>query len=174
MVRRATAFVPMFLLLSGCVSKPLERASSDSHFRADTPVPVTTGVAKLGVDSLMALLPSVQGAVAPADPTVGSFQGDRAVLDAMVSRGDSAVVRLVDCLDRRDTSEVALGQHQLTMGELCYVVLNAVAYYEATGPDGALTADWPGHVALPASAAQLAAAKRAWLMVVKRRSYMLS
>ena len=76
-------------------------------------------------------------------------------------------------MNRPEPTGVAKGARALTLGELCYAALANTAYYEASDEQGDLTPDWPGHIDLPATPAQLRAAKQAWDSVVARRAYHL-
>jgi len=74
---------------------------------------------------------------------------------------------------RAEPTGVRKGSHTLTMGELCYALLVNTAYYEPSDSRGELTSNWAGHLDLPATPAQLEAAKEAWDSVLVRRAYRL-
>ena len=100
------------------------------------------------------------------------LSGDRGLLEAMRAFGDSAVSRLVACLDDTTTATATLDDRPVTLGVMCNEALRAVAYYEATDQSGGLTS-WPGSVDARASVDQLVRAKQAWQQVVRRRAYVL-
>ena len=126
------------------------------------------------LDSLLGALARLKGSFpAQGPPAIGDFSGDRSVLSAIADKGDSAVGRLVRCMSRTEPTGVTKGRRALTLGELCYAALVNTAYYEATDAQGDVTADWPGHIDLPATRVQLEAAQQAWGSVVARRAYHL-
>jgi len=162
----------LITLALACRGQPQATSS-----QAKTPQPPAQSTITVS-DSLNALflkLPIVQGSLGerPSD-----FTGDRTVLQAISSFGDSAVARLVDCLDRTTPTRVTYQGRPIPLGLLCYVVLDYTAYYEAYDErpqhDPNRYAPWPGNVDMSATPEQLRTAKRAWQDVVKRKVYNLT
>jgi hypothetical protein len=135
--------------------------------------PLSGAAISESLNILLAKLPTVSGEL--NDPH--EFTGDMTVLRSITDLGDSAVARLVDCLDRTTPSAVTYKGRQVSVGLLCYVVLDRTAYYEAYDerPDDSHRYDaWPGSVTYSATPEQLRQAKRAWKDVVRRRVYHLT
>ncbi len=99
------------------------------------------------------------------------LEGKDSLLPPFAAFGDSAVVRLVACLDRDDPTRVTVEGRPVLLGALCHLALTYVAYAE---PEGSESGDWPGDVFPTASAEQLRAAKAAWEQVVRTRAYRLN
>jgi hypothetical protein len=96
------------------------------------------------------------------------LQGMEALLEAFVPFRDSAVARLVACLDREESTPTSIGGRPVALGVLCFEALTHVAYAE---PEGSETGEWAGIIFPTATAAQLRAAKAAWVAVVRARGY---
>lgn len=139
---------------------------------ASVRLPTVIGDSVLGglVDSLRRLHGSFQVRGAPPDY---QFVGQTSVFQRFSEHGDSAVIALVDCLDRTDPSATTLGGRPVSLGIMCSEALSRVALYEATDSQGDLDADWPGYVNATASQSALVAAKHAWSPVLKRHMYQL-
>ena len=164
----ALAILPAVLAFSACAR---DEGRSNSQSAAQ---PSTSGAQSASLDSLLDALAGLKGSFPSAGPpSIGGFSGDRSVLTAIADKGDSAVVRLVGCMSRTEATRVTKGGRALNLGELCYAALVNTAYYEASDEQGDVTADWAGHVELPATLTQLQAAKQAWDSVVARRAYHL-
>ncbi len=97
------------------------------------------------------------------------FIGDEQTLNAFGAFADSAVVRLVDCLDAGESTQVRVRGRQALLGVLCYTALRRVAYVER--PPG--RQPWDGVVPADATIEQLRRAKVAWQEVVKKKLYHL-
>ncbi len=97
--------------------------------------------------------------------------GGDSLLRPFAGLGDSAVARLVDCLDRTDSTAVIVDGHRALLGALCYEALTYVAYSE---PEGSLSGDWAGVVFPNANPEQLRAAKAAWLPLLSGKRYHLN
>ncbi len=113
------------------------------------------------VDSMTALierLRTVPGRYEELPTRLWELQGMDSILEAFVPFRDGAVVRLVDCLDRREPTATALGGRPVLLGALCFEALTHIAYAE---PEGAESGNWPGVVFPTATDAQLRAAKAA-------------
>lgn len=99
------------------------------------------------------------------------YTGDQSVFGALAQYRDSAVLALVNCLDRMTPSKVTVGGRPVPLGVVCYSALQRVAYpTEAEDAEGA----WAGVVEPTASVAELQAAKQAWMRVVRTRRYRLA
>jgi hypothetical protein len=98
------------------------------------------------------------------------FVGDAGPLNAFGDFADSAVTRLVDCIDADSPAQVTVRGRRVVLGVLCYAALSRVAYVERP-PDE--RRPWPGTLGSDATMDQLRRAKRAWQAVVKRRLYHL-
>jgi hypothetical protein len=80
---------------------------------------------------------------------------------------DSALVRLVACLDRSEPATATVEESPVPLGVICYEALRYGV--RPTGfEDGE---DWPGFIAPTATSEGLAAARRAWQDVVAEGSY---
>ena len=99
------------------------------------------------------------------------YDGSLEVVRALASFGDSAVARLVQCMDREDTTSTTLEGKAVPLGAMCFDALRRIAYYEATDSEGDIDADWPGYITVAASRAERLRAKDAWEEVVANRSY---
>jgi hypothetical protein len=96
------------------------------------------------------------------------FASGVALFEAIGTFGDSAVSRLVACIDDLTPAAALLRNRPVARGVMCYQALRHVAYAE---PEGSDTGEWPGVVSPTATANQLRAAKRAWTDIVRARSY---
>lgn len=103
---------------------------------------------------------------------VWRFQGRQDVFVMIAGRGDSAVERLVECIDRSDSTLARVEGQSVLLGAMCLYALRHVAY--ATEYEDAPDTVWAGEVGPMASPEQLAAAKRAWLEVIRQRRYRLT
>jgi hypothetical protein len=80
---------------------------------------------------------------------------------------------LVNCLQEVAPSNTTLDDNPIALGVICYEALTQVAYYEPTEPNGDVATDWPGTITPKASAAELAAAHKAWKKVLAKHAYIL-
>jgi hypothetical protein len=102
---------------------------------------------------------------------LGSFNGDWTVPNAILARADSAVLPLLECMSRSDSTGVTWRGIPLTLGAVCYAMLRNLIIYEPPDPD----ARWPGFIRQPPiSDSVLTAAQAAWRPVIQRRKYALS
>ena len=101
------------------------------------------------------------------------FEGDQAPLMALQLYGDSAVVRLVQCLADDRPALASVGGRPVLVGAMCYWALVGIAYYEWY-EDNPGASSWPGEIGPTASASQLKAAQKAWEAVVRARRYRLT
>lgn len=143
--------------------------------KSSTPVVDTVVVAVPdSLDRLIGVLRKLPGSfqrIRPGGPH--AFTGDREIILAISAFEDSAVVRLVDCLDDLEPATATLNGERVPMGVMCAEALRFTASYEATDEDGDIDATWPGYFNLPASPEELRAAKRAWQEVVREKRYMI-
>ena len=101
------------------------------------------------------------------------FTGDAQVLRAFDEYGDSAVVRLVECLDRSEPARATAKGKPVPVGVMCYWALRRLAYFE-WHEDPAYADGWPGEIEPTASLEALRAAKQAWAAVVREKRYRLT
>lgn len=97
------------------------------------------------------------------------FEGDKQLFMAIASFGDSAVVRLVQCLDDSTRSAVRVGDRPVLVGAVCYEALHNVAYVEKPTEDE----PWVGDVPPNADARRLKRARDAWEEAVRTHEYNL-
>jgi hypothetical protein len=98
------------------------------------------------------------------------FSGERKLFEAIAAHEDSAVVRLVDCLDDTTAALATVEGRPVPVGVLCYEALRFTAYAE---PEGINSGEWPGTVMPTTTEQGLRDAKAAWLEVVRHRGYRL-
>jgi len=99
------------------------------------------------------------------------------LLDAFEPFGDSAVVRLVDCMDDDRPAAATVERDTIARGAMCYAALTHIAYYEAFAhrPDDEHMMDpWRGDMSLGASPSVRRKAQAAWRAVVRLKAYHLS
>jgi hypothetical protein len=140
------------------------------------PVSSPVAAATPAADSLRALVASlaeVEGSYRISEGGVWEFVGDRRLVEAIRAFGDSAVVQLVQCLDRADETRTLLNGRAVPLGVLCYEALSETAYHEAVDDYGDLDAEWEGYILPTASLDELRAARQAWEEVLAIRSYIL-
>ncbi len=139
-----------------------------------TEAPSELGQSANPLDSLIENLRDLRGSFVNVAPGRWDFAGDRSALVAFEEFRDSAVVRLVDCLDRTELAAATVQEQQVPMGYMCYAALARVAYYEwHQYQDVVKDPSWPGEVAATASVEDLRQAKTAWLQVVEKHLYFL-
>jgi len=121
--------------------------------------------------SLAALIDSLRnlpGQFSLSSPAHWQFSADPSSFAALFDYGDSAVVRLVDCLNSREPATATLDGHRVTLGVMCGYALQLMASateYE-DDPRG-----WAGVILPRATPAQLDAAKKAWQEILRRHAY---
>jgi hypothetical protein len=98
------------------------------------------------------------------------FQGDTSLFVNLRYAGDSAVARLVECLDRTERATATVNAEAVSLGALCSHALDRLAYPTSLG-EGAES--WPGHAPPTAHRAELSAAKEAWQGVLSTGRYKL-
>ena len=158
--------VSLVLAVSGVACRPPERQVQARGTGGESAQPVVQ-------PSLSALLDSL--ARLPGEFRLVGFQwqfsGDDHVFRSIADHRDSAVVHLVDCLDRVTPAAATVEGRRVPVGVLCYAALQRTAY-STEHEDG--TGEWPGFLEPTATAEELTAAKTAWLEVVRTRRYKLT
>lgn len=172
-IRASTVLCAITAFLPGCTAHaPHSRVSAQDSATLTSHVPGLSTTDSL--NALFARLPLVPGVLGER---IADFVGDRSIFEAISAFGDSAVPRLVNCLDRTDATHVTLHDRPVSLGELCVVVLDLTAYYEAFDErplnDPQRYDPWAGDVSLPATPQQLRVAKAAWLIVLKHHGFHL-
>lgn len=84
-----------------------------------------------------------------------------------------SVRTLVSCLNDLSPTNSTMDGKAVVMGLICYEALSQTAYYEHTTSNGDIAEKWAGHIQPSATAKELDAAKRAWEIVLKSKSYVL-
>jgi hypothetical protein len=121
------------------------------------------------LSSLVDSLRRLPGEFTRSPARVWLFSGDDAVFNTLFDRGDSAVVALVDCIDRSDLGVATLAGKRVAFGVLCATALQRIASateYEDAG-------DWAGVILPTATPLQLKEAKKEWKKVVAKRAYQM-
>lgn len=149
---------------SGDAAPPLQEAAPLQQPQADGERPVA-----LLIDSLR----SLTGQFELLPENRWSFVGSSGVFGEFVPFGDSAVVRLVDCLDGPGEGVATVGGRRVPIGVLCAWALRHVASFES-GAEDEVNGTWPGAVEPTATRAQLEAAALAWRQVVAAHRYRLN
>jgi len=130
-----------------------------------------------GSDSLQAMierLAELEGSFDTGDVTGPlQFAGDRSFLRAFAQFGDSAVFRLVECMDRYEPAKATFNGKPVALGVMCYTALQSVAYYEHTDEHGDLTGEWAGYIDATASREEMLRAQNAWRKVIADSAYVL-
>lgn len=171
-----SAAVGMLCLLVSCREGPRQgerppqatglRENIEHVTRAQQELAVPAGLPTL-IDSLK----RVPGAFAGSAGR-WRFSGTSDVFNSIAEHEDSAVVALVDCLDRADSATATVAGRRVLVGVMCFAALQRMAY--PTEHEDADESSWPGIVAPTASAQQLKAAKREWLRVVREKRYRIA
>jgi len=99
------------------------------------------------------------------------FDGSLEVVRALSAFGDSAVARLVECMDREEPTTTTLQGRPVPLGAMCFDALRRIAYYEATDAEGDVDADWPGYITVAADREARLRAQAAWKVVVENGWY---
>lgn len=157
------AFASLLLTSVGCRQGGSQARPSDPRSTSLQPIGDSLGV-------LTGKLSQLLGSYSIGAHGQWVFSGDRTLFGAIAEHKDSAVTRLVDCLDDTTASLATVEGRRVPMGVLCYEALLFAAYAE---PEGIDTGEWPGTVMPTATTQNLRDAKSAWLEVVRRRGYRL-
>jgi hypothetical protein len=121
------------------------------------------------LSSLVDSLRRLPGKFTQSPARVWLFSGDDAVFNTLFDRGDSAVIALVDCIDRTDLAMATLAGKRVAFGVMCATALQRIASateYEDAG-------DWAGVILPTATPLELKEAKKAWQKVVAKRTYQM-
>lgn len=169
-----TVLAAALFLAAACRQSSRPAASSGdtaqhTSVAAASPTPADTAPLAALVDSL-ARLP---GDFSSWEQGRWEFNGDAQVLSAFDRYADTAVVRLVACLDRTELAKATARGRPVPIGVMCYWALRRLAYYEWQGNPG-FPDKWPGEINPTATASDLRAAKEAWLRVVREGKYSLT
>jgi hypothetical protein len=103
------------------------------------------------------------------------FSGDQQLFGQIAAFSDSAVVRLVQCLDDTLPARARADNRPVPRGFMCYTALERTAYYEWDPREyhNATNHRWPGVLEPSAHPAELRAARAAWAEVVAKKQYSL-
>ena len=172
--------LPAMVLTTGCGSSAkVDQSADTAQYKNDRVA--TTGSApsasavteapspRVPVAALVDSLRGLPGAFTQSPAKVWLFSGDQSVFTALFERGDSAVVALVDCIDRSELVAATVGGKRVAFGVMCATALQRIASateYEDSG-------DWAGIIEPTATSLQLREAKKEWERVVAKRSYQL-
>ncbi len=107
-----------------------------------------------------------------SSPGGWEFEGDRRIFEAIAAHEDSAVIRLVHCLDDAEPSRATVGDKAVSVGFMCYSALTLMAY--SLYHEDADEPQWPGLLEPDATPARLREAKEAWSRVIAEKRYRLS
>lgn len=79
---------------------------------------------------------------------------------------------LVDCIDDLRPARATLdGKKTVVVGVVCYQALRLFVTHEETDTTGDIAQTWAGHIEPTATPSELSAAKKAWLQVLKDKTY---
>lgn len=157
---------------SGKVQPPDSR-QTEQAVAGEPREPEQSPLDTVSLDALLDSIRVIKGQFIDYQGVYWEFSGNRAVFSSFNRFKDSALVRLVDCLDRTDPVAATANGEPVALGFMCYKALEQVAYYESDYEDPTTEVGWPGILDADASETQLIAAKRAWQKVVTERSYVL-
>lgn len=101
------------------------------------------------------------------------FVGDKELFRQIAGFGDSAVARLVQCLDKTDHAAATAAGRPVLLGVMCHEALDHTAYYEWYEYQTEKYAPWAGNITPDAGPDELRAAKIAWQEVVEKNRYIL-
>jgi len=158
-----TALIVILLVAGGCGQRGSRAAPSVPGNTSGQPPGDSLGV-------LTAKLEKLSGSYSIGAHGQWVFSGERTLFGAIAEHQDSAVARLVNCLDDTTASLATVEGRRVPLGVLCYEALRFTAYAE---PEGIDSGEWPGTVMPTATGSALRAAKAAWLEVVRQKGYRL-
>jgi len=84
---------------------------------------------------------------------------------------DIAVNTMAECIDDFRPSHSILDGNRVAVGVVCYQALTQTVVHEETGSNGDIAQTWAGHISPAATPSELSAAKKAWLQVLKDKTY---
>lgn len=173
------ALLPTMALVTGCGSSANVGQSTDTSRRQNARVATAGSVPRAVVTAppassvaLSALVDSLRrlsGAFTQSPAKVWLFSGDPSVFSTLFDRGDSAVVALVNCIDRPELAAATVDGKRVALGVMCATALLRIASaieYEDSG-------DWAGIIKPTATHIQLQDARKEWEKVIAKRSYRL-
>jgi hypothetical protein len=166
---KAVAAALMLATVLGCE----KHAPQPSSALADSVAKYERDQAMGSSASLVVLIDSLKRLPGEFTGSLGrwEFSGDQSIFSAIAYHGDSAVLALVECLDRSEPSQATAAGKPVLVGAMCFSALHRMAYStEAEDAEG----QWPGIVEPTATAAELRAAKEAWVLAVKNKRYKLA
>ena len=152
--------------------RPSEQPSSSEEARPSSPAPRIDSRA-VSLTVLIDSLTRIKGEFTSWEQGRWEFTGDASVRRAFDAYGDSAVVRLVECLDRIEPAQATVRGRRVPMGVMCYWTLRRLAYYEWYD-DPEYREGWPGEIPPTASPEELRAAREAWSAVVREKRHVLT
>jgi hypothetical protein len=173
MLSRSVSVMIVLLSTIGCVDRSATSRGPDDSTKSPSPSDIRSRVGNDTVAVLIERLRELAGTFPSSQSVGGEFTGDRELLVRLAEYKDSAVVKLVDCLDRTDSARATAEGQPVRMGVMCYLALSHTVSYEAADSKGDLDERWPGLVAPLASPNDLRLAKEAWKKVVAERRYTL-
>jgi hypothetical protein len=173
MLSRSVSVVVFLLSTVGCVDGGASSRGSGDSAKSASALDIRSSASNDTVAVLIERLRELAGTFPSSQAAGGEFTGDRELLVRLAEYKDSAVVKLVDCLDRTDSARATADGQPVRMGVMCYLALSHTVSYEAADSKGDLDERWPGLVAPLASPNDLRLAKEAWKKVVAERRYTL-
>lgn len=154
----------------GCSAEP--QADPPEHSQRSTAAALPSAAQGDTIDQLIAELRNVSGSFTRQGAGHDyRFDGSLDVVRALAEHGDSAVSRLVECMDREDPTQATLNGRSVPLGALCFDALRRIAYYEATDDQGDIDGKWPGYITVAAEREARLEAQAAWREVVANRLY---
>lgn len=180
--RVAGATVAALVLTAACgpssKSNPPQGTEGGQADSVTGPVPAsgvapasrTASAKSVTLSALLDSLRRVPGEFSLSPASMWRFSGDPSVFVALFDYGDSAVARLVDCMDRSDPVIATLNGKPVVLGIMCATALQRIA--SASEHEDA-SDKWTGVIEPSATPVQLKAAKKAWQEVVARKAYRL-
>jgi hypothetical protein len=176
-ISRRFPFVLAALLLVACTKA--QKNDDKTHLAEHVPpTPDSTKPASADATALTALIDSIKQLRGEYrfEPTKGwAFSNEPqliALLRSMEPFADSAVVRMVDCLDASTPSLTTVDGRAALTGVLCYEALRRSAVPIGYEDDPDFT--WKGYLKPTATSADLQEAKKEWQRVVESGKYRLN
>jgi hypothetical protein len=168
------AFSVLCLVLAPLACRPGNDAPrTHSAQQPDTARSSPRVIPDSAIDSVIGELALLEGQFSEDAPNPGHFAGDRALFHWLGEQGNAAAFRLVECLSDTTLARATWQGRRLSLGMMCYVALQGIAYYEPVDERGEIRDDWDGWVSLGASAVELRRAQAAWREVGRGGRYLL-
>jgi hypothetical protein len=159
--------LPALLFAVACTRAKAPSQATEQPVIAQVPSAHSASADTLSV--LVDSLTRLEGEFVATQVGTYEFSGDRSVLLAFTTYGDSAVAKLVDCIDRPDLAAARFRGSPVRVGFMCLTALEHTIY--STKHEDADDPEWPGLVEPGADPAALRAAKKAWQEVVATKAY---